>query len=140
MNITDMGAWSESQAVTAQQMNNIVYAIVRGNNSVTMHANVTPAMTQALQRAGMLAPANVTTQAGLGILVRLYENRTAQALTPTTALATIPGAAATNTAYHRGVRIAADLGMITGPINPTAPLTMGQLMTAIEIILIDMGM
>jgi hypothetical protein len=130
---------SPAQVVTAQQLNNVVYAIANGHSTWNMDAVVTPAMTQALQRGRLLAPANLTTEAALDILVRLYENRTRQVLTPMTPIDSVPGLAGASSELHRTLRIAADIGFITGPLNPQGEFTMAMLLNAIEIIQIDSG-
>jgi hypothetical protein len=127
-------------SVTAQQLNNVVYAIANGRSVWNMDGGVTPAMTQALSRARMLAPANLTVEAALDILVRLYEQQTRQVLTPMTPLASVPGLANATTEFHRSLRIAADIGFITGPTDPAGAFTMAMLLNAIEIIQIDSGL
>jgi hypothetical protein len=140
MTFTDMVSFNPNANVTANQFNNIVNALIHGNTSVSLSASLSPANTRSLSNARLLAPQNLTQEVALDIMVRLYENRTRQILTPMSPAASIPGLQNANPDLHNNLRKAADIGFVTGPIEPNAPLTMGALMNMVDIIILDAGM
>jgi hypothetical protein len=140
LNITDMTTFNPNREVTANEFNNIVNALVNNRTTVTMGAQLSAANTRSLTNARLLAPQNLTREAAIDIMVRLYENRTRQVLTPMTPAASIPGLQNAAPATHRNMRVAADLGFITGPLEPHGRITMGELMDMVDIIIQDAGM
>ncbi|MCL2385974.1 MAG: hypothetical protein FWC89_00350 [Defluviitaleaceae bacterium] len=140
MTFTDMVAFNPNANVTANQFNNIVNALIHGNTSVSLSASLSPANARSLGNARLLAPQDLTQEVALDIMVRLYENRTRQILTPMSPAASIPGLQNANPNLHNNLRKAADIGFVTGPIEPNAPLTMGALMNMVDIIILDAGM
>jgi hypothetical protein len=139
MTITDLTNFNPSREVTANEFNNIVNALVNNRTTATIGNQLTPAEARSLTNARLFAQ-NITHAAALDIMVRLYENRTRQILTPMTSAASIPGIQNASAAQHRNIRIAADLGMLTGPLEPNARLTMGDLMNMADIVITDSGM
>ncbi|MCL2197466.1 MAG: hypothetical protein FWB80_00945, partial [Defluviitaleaceae bacterium] len=140
LTITDMQAFNPNHQVSANEFNNIVNAIVNNRTSVTLGANLSAADTRSLTNARLLAPANLTREDAIDIMVRLYENRTRQILTPMTPAASVPGIQNTSPTTHRNMRVAADLGFITGPLEPQGHINMGELMSMVDIIMQDSGM
>ncbi|MDR0271735.1 MAG: hypothetical protein LBI27_00245 [Clostridiales bacterium] len=139
LNITDLTSYEPSRQVTANEFNNIVNAIVRNNSTVTIGANLSADHANALSRARLYAT-DLNLETALDIMVRLYENKTQQILTPKTPASSIPGLQNATPSTHNNLRIAADLGFITGPLEPNARLTMGELMNMVDIIIQDAGM
>jgi hypothetical protein len=139
-NITDMVTFDPSREVTANEFNNIVNALVAGSTTVTMGATLPAASVRSLTNARMLAPQDLTREAAIDIMVRVHSNRTRQILNPMTPAASIPGLQNATPAMQRNLRIAADLGFITGPLEPQSRLTMGELMNMADIIIQDAGM
>ncbi|MCL1862691.1 MAG: hypothetical protein FWF78_03895, partial [Defluviitaleaceae bacterium] len=140
LTITDMQTFNPNQVVTANEFNNIVNALVNNRATVTLGANLSAGDTRSLTNARLIAPANFTRENAIDIMVRLYENRTRQILTPMTPAASVPGIQNTAPATHRNMRIAADIGFIVGPLEPQGSLTMGELINMVDIIIQDSGM
>jgi hypothetical protein len=138
--ITDMTRFDPEREVTALQFNNIVNAISNNRTSATMGASLPAAATRSLTNARLLASADFTRENALDIMVRLYGLRTRQQLTPMSTAQSIPGLQTAAPALHRNLRIAADLGFITGPLEPQGRITMGELMHMVDIIIEDAGM
>lgn len=140
MTITDMTTFTPNREVTANKFNNIVNALAANRTTVTLGATLPATATRSLTNARLLAPQNLTREAAIDIMVRLYENRTRQVLMPMSAGASIPGLQNATPALHRNLRIAADIGFILGPLEPYGRLTMGELMGMVDIIIQDSGM
>jgi len=139
LTITDMHSFDPNEVVSANAFNNIVNAVANRRTTVTLNANLSNADRNELSQARWLAPQNLTREAATDILVRMYERQTGQSLTPMSTLDTIPGGSGTSAEFQRSVRIAADLGFITGPFSPQANLTMGDLMHMLNILMVDAG-
>jgi peptidoglycan hydrolase-like protein with peptidoglycan-binding domain len=137
--ITDLHTFNAGQEVAANAFNNIVNAVVHGNTTVTMGAGIPQAESQALSRRGFLVGDGFTREEAINILVQVYALRTGQLLTPMSPADSIPGLANANPDFHRNLRIAADIGFITGPLIPQGSLTMGELMNMLDILLMDAG-
>ncbi|MCL2356222.1 MAG: hypothetical protein FWC70_03535 [Defluviitaleaceae bacterium] len=137
LTITDMTQFDPAREITANEFNNLVSAVAQGNTTVTMNAAMTAANRQSMTNARLLAQPEFTRQNALDILVRLYENRTRQILTPMTPAESVPGMQGASPALTRNLRIAADLGFITGPLEPTGRVTMGEVMHMLDIIIQD---
>jgi len=140
MTITDLTTFAPSREVSANEFNNIVNALTAGRTTVTIGAPIPDATTRQLTNARLLAPQNLTREAAMDIMVRLYENRTRQILSPMTSASSVPGMQNSTPALQRNLRIAADLGFITGPLEPRGRLTMGELMNMVDIVIQDAGM
>jgi hypothetical protein len=140
MTITDLTNFNPAREVSASELNNIVNALVNNRTSVTLGASLPADATRSLTNARLLAPQNLTREIALDIMVRLYENRTKQILTPMTTASSIPGLQNADAARHRNIRIAADIGMLTGPLEPHGKVTMGELMDMVDIIVLDAGL
>ncbi|MCL2048764.1 MAG: hypothetical protein FWG87_08555 [Defluviitaleaceae bacterium] len=137
LTITDMTSFDPNRIVTADEFNNIVYALVTNSSTVTLGGSLTPAEARSLSAARLLAPQNLTREAALDIMVRLYENRTKQVLTPMTDASSIAGLQNAGAAYQRNIRLAADLGMLTGPLEPLGRVGMGEVIGMVDIVVGD---
>ena len=137
LNITDLVRFNPADEVTQIQFNNLVNAVAQNQTTVTMNANLPASAAQSMTRARIFAQPDFTREVALDILVRLYETRTRQILTPMTAVDSIPGMQNADPSLHRNLRIAADLGFITGPVEPEGALTMGEMMNILDIIIQD---
>ncbi|MCL1878183.1 MAG: hypothetical protein FWF80_04950, partial [Defluviitaleaceae bacterium] len=129
--------FNPADEVTQIQFNNLVNAVAQNQTTVTMNANLPASAAQSMTRARIFAQPDFTREVALDILVRLYETRTRQILTPMTAVDSIPGMQNADPSLHRNLRIAADLGFITGPVEPEGALTMGEMMNILDIIIQD---
>ncbi|MCL2215635.1 MAG: hypothetical protein FWB91_01315 [Defluviitaleaceae bacterium] len=139
LTITDLHVFDAHQTVTTGMFNNIIHAVSHRNTTATMGGNLTSAQIQALQRSNLLAPGNLNRETAIDILVRLYGLQTNQRLTPMTPEASIPGITAASPEFRRNIRIAADIGFISGSLNPQGNLTMGDLMHMLDILMTDAG-
>ncbi|MCL2840518.1 MAG: hypothetical protein FWE05_07055 [Defluviitaleaceae bacterium] len=139
LNITDLHTFNPNQGVSANAFNNIIHAVAHRQTTATMGGTLTPAQTQALQRSNLLAPNVLIRETAIDILVRLYGLQTGQVLTPMTAETSIPGIGNASQELRRNIRIGADIGFISGPLDPQGNLTMGDLMHMLNILMIDAG-
>ena len=140
LTFTDLIQFDASRVVTVNEFNNVVNAIAHNRTSVTLGAQMSQADITALTRARFYTPAAGFNRAvATETLVRLYELRTRQVLTPITPIASVPGLANAPAALHHNLRKAADIGFITGPFFPNEQLTMGELMIMLDILIMDSG-
>jgi hypothetical protein len=137
--ITDMVSFDPTRHITANEFNNIVGAIIQGNTSVTMNATLPAATAGSMNRNRMYVSGSVERERALDIMVRLYEIRTNQMLVPMTDISSIPGAQNASV-VPRILGVAADIGFITDPLEPRGTLTMGEMMSMVDIIILDSGM
>ena len=138
--ITDMMQFNPNQHVTAQEFNNMLLAITNDDRSVTFGRSVSRSNAQSLQRARMYAPQDLNRETAMDILVRLYELRTRQVIRPMSDVGSVPGLANATQALQQNLLKAADIGFITGPLQPQGALTMGEFMHMLDIIITDAGM
>jgi hypothetical protein len=73
------------------------------------------------------------------ILVRFYELRTRRPIEPMTPPQMVIGINDAAPALRPSLLKAADIGFITGAVNPRGVLTMGDLMIMLDIIITDTG-
>ena len=140
LNFTDLITFDRSRVVTVNEFNNVVNALANGRTNVTLGAQLTQAEVTALTRARFYTSASGFNRANATeTLVRLYELRTRQVLTPITPVTSVPGLANAPANLHHNLRKAADIGFITGPFIPNEQLTMGELMIMLDIIIMDSG-
>jgi hypothetical protein len=137
--ITDMANFHPDEVVTGSAFNNMVAAVAMGRPSAAIYGPVSPEDTQSLTRARLyMSGAVVSREAGIAALVDLYERRTGRAVQPWDPSGP-PDLASANPANHLALTKAVDLGFITGAARPTEALTMGDFMTMLDIIIMDMG-
>ena len=139
MTFTDLFEFNPGAPVHTAAFNNIMNALANNQRSVTLNAPLSAAASQSLDRGRFLATGNLTYEAAVDILVRFYELRTRQVINPMSSPQMVIGIANATPALHQSLLKAADIGFITGPINPHAPLTLGELMMMLDIILTDTG-
>ncbi|MCL2457151.1 MAG: hypothetical protein FWD19_06355, partial [Defluviitaleaceae bacterium] len=140
MTLTDLTNFNPNREVSAAEFNNIVNALVNNRTTATLGASLAADATRSLTNARLLAPPTLTREIAFDIMVRLYENRTKQILTPMTTASSVSGIQNAAAARHRNIRIAADIGMLTGPLEPHNALNMGDLMNMVDIIITDAGL
>jgi len=137
--LTDMPSFNPAEAVTGNAFNNLVAAVALGRPSMAIYGAVSQDDIQSLTRAGIYIPsAVVSREAGIAALVTLYERRTGHTIQPWSPTAP-PDLASANPVNHLALVKAVDLGFITGAARPTEALTMGDFMTMLDIIIMDMG-
>ena len=136
--ITDMATFDPNEPVTGTVFNNLVAAIALNRPSVEIYGAIDPTDAQSLTRAQMFVPAQIVSrEAGISALVTLYERRIGRAVQPASmAPADISAASADN---QLALLKAENLGFISGGFRPGEVLTMGDLMTILDIIILDMG-
>ena len=140
-NFLDLIEFDRLRVVTVHEFNNVVNALANGRTSVRLGVELTQGDRTALTRARLYSPsAGFNRATATDILVRLYELRTRQQIRPVTPLNSVPGLRNAPAALHNNLRKAADIGFITGPFFPNDPLTMGELMIMLDIIITDAGL
>ena len=139
INITDLTTYNESANIHANQLNQLIAAIANGNNSVSINTQLEQNVFQSLGRSGMLVTGEtVQRQVGISSLVRLFEVRVGQpvAFFPSVSDSSFGDMSQVLQQHQQNLLKAEALGFITGPtVNPTAPLTFGDVMHILDIIL-----
>ncbi|MCL2564864.1 MAG: fibronectin type III domain-containing protein [Defluviitaleaceae bacterium] len=139
LRITDMGAFNENTPVHPSQFNQIVAAAALRRETVQMNAAMDQRTFTSLGRSGMLiSGGTVSRQAGISSLVRLYETRTRAAVSwfPTAAESSMPDIGTAAAQFRTNLLKAEALGFYRGTtINPNDPMTFGDLMFILDIIL-----
>ncbi|MCL2574505.1 MAG: hypothetical protein FWE34_08145 [Defluviitaleaceae bacterium] len=136
----DMDWFAEDNPINAWQINRIISAIARGESSVAINTDLTAAQISSLSNSGMLVPGadEVTREAAISALVRLYEVRTRTRVVghPTLATSSFADMGTVTATRQTNMLKAEFLGFIDGPtVNPHGHLTMGDAMIIFEIIL-----
>jgi hypothetical protein len=141
MTFTDLIEYDPAEIVTANAFNNVMAAMLHNRNSVTMGANLPASEARAMQSARFLAPQNqpLTREQAMDIMIRFYELRTQQVLQPMTTPEMVPGMVNVSEQFLPNMLKATDLGFISGPVVPQGELTMGELMTMLDIVIQDIG-
>jgi hypothetical protein len=145
LDLRDMGAFDSRLDVTANQFNNIVAAVANNRPLAALDGMLSEAEFTSLGKAKVLVSgANVSREAGVGALVRLYELKTKRAVKnyPTLRESTLPGIAAAAQQYQVPLLKADALGFFDGEstLNPQGNLSMGELMRMVNIIMDDAGL
>jgi hypothetical protein len=135
----DMFEYNPRVMVNSGMFNNIINALANNRSTVTMNANLSNAERQSLERARMLAPTALAYESAVDILVRFYELRTRRIIEPITTPGMLIGFDEATPALQQSLLKAADIGFITGRIDPHRALTMGELMVMLDIIITDTG-
>ncbi|MCL1936634.1 MAG: fibronectin type III domain-containing protein [Defluviitaleaceae bacterium] len=137
--ITDLANYDENQVIHANQFNQLVYAIARGNDSVSINTALNSTNIQSLGRSGMLVSGNnVSQEAGISSLVRLFEVREGSPVTffPGVAQSSISNINTANPTFLENLLKAEALGFFrVQNIEPTEPMTFGDVFHILDIIL-----
>jgi hypothetical protein len=139
LTITDMPAYNSSDTVSSNRFNNLIGAVALNRETAELDGSLSAADRQSLTKAGLLTGGTLTREAAMNALVKLYEVKTKRILKPMTTAETLPGIEYASPALRNNLLKAADLGFITGELNPANPLTMGDLMTMLDILMGDAG-
>ena len=139
LRITDMGAYNENATIHPQQFNQIIAAVATRSETVQMNAAMDQRTFTSLGRSGMLiSGGTVSRQAGISSLVRLYETRTRMQVSwfPSVSESSMPDIGTVDAQFRTNMLKAEALGFHRGDtINPNAPMTFGDLMFILDIIL-----
>jgi hypothetical protein len=137
LTFTDMHEYNPRIAVDSAAFNNVMGALANNRSSVTMGAFLSAGERQDLERARFIAPADLTYERAVDILVRFYELRTRRVIEPMTAPQMLIGINDASPAMRQSLLKAADIGFISGAVNPAGAFTMGDLMVMLDIIITD---
>ncbi len=141
INITDMPYFTATNLITANQFNNIVWAVVNDSPTVTMNKTLDQSAYTELGRGKLLVSGSyVTREKGIASIARLYELKTKQAIVPTSQLSQqgYSDYAKVDSQYQQGVNKAVELGIISGnTIRPKDNMNFGEFMTMLEAVILD---
>jgi hypothetical protein len=144
LSITDLHNFNPTQPINASQFNNIVAAIARDRMSVAINQSMSPEDHQSLGRAGILVTGTeVSREAGVHALVRLYELKTNASVqnfgqVETTPYADIAGA---SPQFQTALLKAAKLGFFNSlNANPKELLTINDAFEMFAYIIEDAGL
>ncbi|MCL2188507.1 MAG: fibronectin type III domain-containing protein [Defluviitaleaceae bacterium] len=137
LTFTDLFEYNPRATVSAEAFNNVMLALANNRASVTLNAPISNADRQSLARARFEAPASVTWEQAVDILIRFYELRTRRVIQPMTTPQMVTGINNATPALQQSILKAADIGFISGTINPHGALTMGDLMVMLDIVIMD---
>ncbi len=141
INITDMPYYNPATTITANQFNNIVWAMVQDSPSVTMNKTLDQNAYTELGRGKLLVSGSyVTREKGIAAIARLYELKTEEAIVPASTLANQGYSDSSNVSsdYTNGVNKAIEIGMVSGStIRPKDNMTFGEFMSMLEFVALD---
>ncbi len=141
INITDMPYYNPATTITANQYNNIVWAVVKDNTQVTMNKTLDQTAYTELGRGKLLVSGTyVTREKGIAVMARLYELKTGEAIVPASTLANqgYSDSSSVGSDYTNGVNKAIELGMVSGSkIRPSENMTFGEFMSMLEFVVLD---
>ncbi len=141
INVTDMGTYNPNAFISANQFNNIIWAVIKDSPTVSMNKTLDQTAYTELGRGKMLVSGvYVTREKGIASLARLYELKTKEAIVPVNALSAqgFSDYASVSSEYQQGVNKAIEIGMISGSqIRPRANMTFGEFMDMLELVVLD---
>jgi hypothetical protein len=137
LNFTDLAAYNASETVNVNKFNNVVAAVAFNKENIALTGSLSAADRASLTKASLYNSGTLTREAAMNTLVKLYELKTRRVLSPMTKAETLPGLEYASSRYRNNLLKAADLGFFTGDLNPAYPLTMGDLMNMLDILLTD---
>ena len=142
LHITDLGVYNENAFVNLTQFNNVMAAALRRATSTNINVAVSAADIASLGNARLLVSgsggAQVTREVAIDRMVRLFELRTRRPVTgfPSIAETSFTDIASASAEYRTSLLKAADLGFYRAhQANPRGPLTFGDLMHMLDIVL-----
>ncbi len=141
INVTDMGTYNPNAAISANQFNNIIWAVVKDSPTVSMNKTLDQTAYTELGRGRMLVSGvYVTREKGIASLARLYELKTKESIVPVNTLSAqgFSDYRSVSSEYQQGVNKAIEIGMVNGSqIRPTANMTFGEFMDMLELVVLD---
>lgn len=144
LSITDLRSFNPHQPINASQLNNIVAAIAQNRPSVAINENMSTADYQSLMRSGILVTGmEVTREAGIHALVRLYELKTDASVQNFGTVSETPylDIATANSQYQQSLLKAAKLGFFNKlTTNPSGLLTMNDAFEMFAYMIEDAGL
>jgi len=144
LNITDLNKYDPAQTVTADQINNLIAAVARGDMNVAMNGAPTSETVNSLTKSGMLINGEVFREAAINSLVKLYELKTRSAVKDYPGLSGTPYAdiGLSEAAYQAGMLKAAHLGLFgnASAARPKEAMKLSELFYILDIIMQDSGM
>ena len=139
LNITDLTNYNENSQIHANQFNQLLAAVATGETSVSINTPIDQGMFQSLGRSGMLVSGDtVSRESGIASLVRLFEVRTGHpvAFFPSVYQSSFSDIGTVSAQFQVPLLKAEALGFVIGPaINPNAPMTFGDTVLILDIIL-----
>ncbi len=139
--ITDMGTYDPNKLISANQFNNIIWAVIKDSPTVAMNKTLSQDAYTQLGRGKLLVSGTyVTREKGIASLARLYELETGTAIVPSTTLAQsgYSDYASVSSTYADGVNKAIEIGMISGStIRPKDNMTFGEFFYMLELVILD---
>lgn len=142
--IKDLNNSNLSLPISVVQFNNIIAGVANGKNEIYINNALSTKDFNSLKKAGMLLEgAVVSREAGINILVKLYEMKTKSSFKPSFNINTTPfkDIRNANKTYQQNLIKAGEIGFFEN-INlarPKSNLTMEEMLYIIDIILEDSG-
>ncbi len=142
--IKDLNNSNLSLPISVVQFNNIVAGIANGKNEIYINNALSTKDFNSLKKAGMLLEgAVVSREAGINILVKLYEMKTKSSFKPSFNINTTPFKDIRNAhkMYQQNLIKAGEIGFFenTNLARPKSTLTMEEMLYIADIILEDSG-
>ncbi len=132
--ITDMDYYVPQYDTTTTQFNNIVYAVATNQSEVAMNTSLSQTAYSHLGKAGLLVSGSyVTNEKGINTLVRLYELKKGNRITPTED--TVPNVETASPEYVEAIKKAYEIEMFDNVENFKSNMTFGDFMYYLEIVL-----
>ncbi|MDR2938951.1 MAG: hypothetical protein LBV08_01380 [Clostridiales bacterium] len=135
INITDMQNFEYDKPVMPNQFNNILYAIVMGQKSVAMNAELPEQAKNALIKSNMfMGSGKPVNEAAASALVRAYELKTGAAIKDYQNSG-LDVAAKSSEGYKVNIQKAYKSGLLEEAIDPKAELTFGEFFYMLDFVL-----
>ena len=139
LDIMDLGVYNENDYIHANQFNQIIASVIKGDKSVLMNKQLSKDNFDALGRAKILVSGSIVSrEAGISSLVKVYENKTGTPIKYFPSLDDTPYKDIKNSdsKYHNELLKAGELGFFRDlNANPKESLKMGDFMYILDIIL-----
>ncbi len=139
--ISDMASYDSNKVITANQFNNIIAAVANNKTAVEMNAHLSNGDFQELGKSKLLVSGtNVTNEAGVSSLVRLYEIKTQSKIKdyPDITQSSLYDISSADPQYQESLLKADYLGFFTSAsANPKGGMTFGDFMYMLSIVLED---
>ncbi len=135
INITDMPNFEPNKAVSSQQFNNIVYAILKNQKTVLMNSEISDTIKNALTKSNIYMDGDVAVnEAAVSALARVYEIKTGSAIKDYQNSGTETAAKA-SAKYKVNIQKAYKIGLLEDTIDPYVNLSFGEFFYILDLIL-----
>lgn len=149
LTITDLTTYNSNAPVTANNFNNVMYALMKGQKSVAMNGQLSAEQIGELSKAGLITVATGTSsvprEQAVQSIIRAYELKTGYKITgyPTLSTTMYSDIKDAGTMYQTAMLKGEFLGLYpvtTNLARPKANLNMGEMFQLADVVILDSGL